>query len=144
MNCNDTQNKLIFYIDGELSKSESSEIENHLDSCNNCNILYQKLKIDLSILSSERIMEIDVNFTESVMQNIRNIESFKISNRQKALNFLMPFAVAASIILIISVGILFGNMGTNKTSTQISGSESEVFYINDLEQESLEFNLINE
>ena len=44
MNCKEMENKISFYIDGELSEKEAKKVQDHLESCEKCQKTFQNFK----------------------------------------------------------------------------------------------------
>ena len=96
MNCKDIEEKLIDYIDGELSSEESKKIKDHLKNCSNCKNEHEELKsaIDYVVNNSNSInSEKDIKLNT----NIKRRKAVKRFTRTGLI------AIALSIILVVTV-----------------------------------------
>lgn len=54
MNCQDIENKISGYLDGELTGQEKKDFEEHLDSCETCSLMVKELReVDNMLLEME-------------------------------------------------------------------------------------------
>jgi len=92
MKCQETKELLDLYIDGELDKDKSSQIEKHLESCPSCRKEYLELKdivFSLNTLSSHS-QTVPNTFTQNIMAKIIReevkIQSSWIDNLKKQIS----------------------------------------------------------
>jgi predicted anti-sigma-YlaC factor YlaD len=52
MNCNEISDKLSLYIDDELSSEEMKQVEEHLNSCENCQKVLDEYRNLISVLKN--------------------------------------------------------------------------------------------
>ncbi len=143
MDCKNIEDILIFYALNEISGAEKEEVQKHLNKCETCNSIYNNLKADLNIIDEEKVTVINENFTANIMSEIENISSEKMK-KNNIIKMFQPLAAAAGIILILTIGILTGNMIAADSTQNITNTENEIYYFNDLQQENAEFFLLNE
>lgn len=140
MNCQIVQNKLIFFLDGELSGTEMKAVQAHLDSCSDCVLFAQDLKKTLSILEEEKNPEVNPFFYTRVKAKLENqIEAEgQLMRRPVLVRILQP--VAFSIILLLSVygGIRLGNPSSPKNPGNVVAEQDMIPYWNQLDAEPIE------
>jgi len=110
VNCTEIENNLVFFIENSLAKNKMTDIQNHLNSCNNCSILYQKMKADFLFIKHDKISEINPFFYNRVAEQLQKEESSKtsvISLKTKQF-YIQVAAYAAGIIIAVFLGIGLG------------------------------------
>lgn len=116
MDCKHIQNKLIDYIEEQLSQVEMKEFEAHLASCNNCKEELENTKQFLTILSSESqdipSEDLKTNFEKILSEEIRKEES-KVIALNPTTNWKTYLRVAASILIVVSAFVI--GQQSNKT-----------------------------
>jgi len=106
MNCKEVENNLMFYIEGDLDKSITEKITEHLQTCTSCKMLYEKMKSDLVFLSNDKIIETNPFFYNRLEESI-NSDKNKSSRIIKQV-YLQVLAYAAAVIIAIFIGIALG------------------------------------
>ena len=90
MNCKDMEERLITYIDGELSLEENMRVKEHLENCSTCMEEYEKLKTDFDKITKEKD-DLNQQFTNQktiIEENKNNINSLqKEIDRLKIKNY---------------------------------------------------------
>lgn len=104
MNCDQTQ-KCMLYLWGEMSKAESDSFAEHLEQCSACKAEVQKLAPVVRSMQAVDPEELPKESAERVRRRL-TVATQKQSNRfwiapRRAL------AVAASILLILGLGIMY-------------------------------------
>ena len=91
------EQNLIDYADGQLSPSESSQIEEHLANCENCRKMLEALQRSLALAG--------VIWTDSLTE----IENIRIPTSRKVEKFrwLRYTAIAASALLVITASVVW-------------------------------------
>jgi predicted anti-sigma-YlaC factor YlaD len=155
MNCKEFTNRIPDYLDQSLGADLNNQFNEHLQNCADCSLLFYKMNNKLLLLNKpDRIAEQPYYFTQ-LKQRMENKfvhnETFLHSLTSKKV--LQPMLYLASIIIAVYIGILIGS-GTTTTNKQYSETTKadtsyiEVFaqyqYIDDMELESLEKNVVNE
>jgi len=92
--CEDIREMLVDYADGRLSPEQSSEVTEHLETCENCRKLVEALRKSLEL--AEVVWEDGLIETEAV----------KIPVRQE-IHWLRYAAVAASILIVVTTSIVW-------------------------------------
>ena len=154
MNCKEFKNRIPDYLDRSLGSDLSNQFNEHLQNCADCSLLFDKMNNTLLLLNKpDRIAEQPYYFTQ-LKQKMEN----RIAKKETFLQLfiskkvLQPMLYLASIIIAVYIGILIGSgTTTNKQyseTTKADTSYIEVFaqyqYIDDMELESLEKNVVNE
>ncbi|MCD4834376.1 MAG: zf-HC2 domain-containing protein [Bacteroidales bacterium] len=153
MNCKNLKKILPDYIDKKLSEKQIEEFQNHIESCSDCSILYQKFNNTFDLLKPKaEIAEHAFYFTrlKQKMEN-RNSpkESIFISFFSRKL--VQPVIYLSSLIIAVYIGILIGSgsVAQEQYSEFNNGNEdyiqtfAEYQYLNDFEIEPIENLLID-
>jgi len=147
MNCKEVNKNLIFYIDGELKPEKETEIQEHLMNCKDCNILFLNLKESMAIITQEKEAKPNPFLFTRIQEEISNLEEPRKAYILRP-NFIKVLqAVTLSLLLVVGVifGISMGNSIQYQTPEQSMVYQSDEFYLNDLQQETIEaFLLIEE
>ncbi|MBN2183017.1 MAG: zf-HC2 domain-containing protein [Sedimentisphaerales bacterium] len=102
--CEDIQEMLVDYADGELSPEQSSEVTGHLGQCENCRRLLEALQKSLELAG---VIWEDGLAEEHVV---------KMPDRKKAIriHWLRYAAVAASILIVVTTSIVWNSFRKQK------------------------------
>ena len=144
MKCKKIHKNLIFYIDGDLSSKENKEIEEHLSSCKNCSRLYSEIKSSMGIIQNEKSIETNPYLYTRIKQQLNNINEnttksvFAIQQKKLFQPIMVSFLIAVGIFIGVSIGNNYPIQENNIADTQ-----TELNYINDLQQEHIEYFLLN-
>ena len=116
MKCKEVENNLIFLIEGDLDEKKMSDIKAHLNNCNNCMELYEKMNSDFLLLNNEKITKTNPFFYARLVEQVNQKENNQDSIiRLKARQFYTQAAVyAAAVVLAIFLGVGLGSdLNTN-------------------------------
>ncbi len=120
MKCNDIENKLIGFIEGELTKQESSLIQNHIDSCSNCKDEVNEMKSFLRVLDTDAeetpSANLKMNFDAFLEQEKKQT---KVVQLQPKNNWKSHLRIAASILIVVSA-FLIGKHQSGKNQLTIA------------------------
>jgi len=150
MNCSKVHKKILQYIDGELTGDENQAVEQHLESCNDCQKLYQKMRVSWNNLQEEKIPYQPFYYTR-LKQRMEN-EAERKTNRFKKL-VLQPAIYVIVLGFGIYIGILLGTglQPTNATVADADTTETEYIrdyaesqYWNGMELEKIEKEFLTE
>lgn len=114
MNCKTMEERLIDYIDGELSNEENDEIRDHLENCSHCQNEYEQLKSTIDYVM-DNSKSIDITQEIKLSTNIKRKKAVKRFTRTGLI------AIALSLALVVTAVStdLFGFMETWKKSSEI-------------------------
>ncbi|MCK5823549.1 MAG: zf-HC2 domain-containing protein [Bacteroidales bacterium] len=144
MKCKKVNKNLIFYIDGDLSLKQNKEIEEHLSHCKKCSMLYNEIKLSLSVIENEKGIETNPYLYTRIKQRLEDINErstnpvFAIQQKKLFQPVLVSFLIALGIFIGVSIGNNYPLQENN-----IADTPSEQYYINDLQQEHVEYFLLN-
>ena len=130
MNCSEIKNKMIAYLENDLSEAGSIAFRQHLSKCDNCMHIYNKVKEQWQIIEDEKLITADAFYFTRLQQAVENIPQKK-ERGQYALAFRTIRNIAAILLLLISVagGIFIGSQITGAT---VTSSESEYEYFSEM------------
>ena len=77
MNCNEIKEKLIFHAEGSLNHDKSSQVQKHLDGCDECQSFFLFLKDTLSVIEKEKRRDTNPYFSMKVMERLKSQSSPK-------------------------------------------------------------------
>ena len=107
MKCNDIENKLIDYIEENLTKEESLEIKKHIDACATCQKEVNEMQLIFGV--------IDKDLEETPSKNLKlNFEAIlneekkqtKVIPLQSKTNWKSHIRIAASILIVVSAFLI--------------------------------------
>jgi len=145
MDCKHINHKLIFFLEKSLPVPEMQQIKAHLDECEACRQLAEKLESTLQVIEDEKKVTINPFLYSKVMQKIENrkeqkyfIPAFSLINQIKPVYY--------SIIMVIGIllGIGLGNLAVNQSEKSLANIQMEEIYFNDFQQETIENILLND
>jgi len=127
MKCKKIKKHLSAYVDGQTDKALQSQIEAHLQTCDECSAQVEQYRQTWEWLGEEITPQPNPFFAAKVWRRIREIEApaeLKIQWLHRFERMLIPAIVAAGLIL----GILLGNqlMSGIDTSRSYSSSAAEI------------------
>ncbi len=134
MNCEQIQNKIIDYLDKNLSESKMQEVQKHLDQCEDCrDAVIETGKIFKSIEKNEDVQPsaaLKDNFYEMLEQEKAAQAKTQHSSARKTRHLFnwSPVAVAAQIVLLLGLGFAGGYFANNsgRNEAQIVALQHQV------------------
>jgi predicted anti-sigma-YlaC factor YlaD len=143
MNCNKIEHKLIFYKDGDLTTEENLLVESHLKTCEACTKKYFQLKNVLSVVSDQKVTDVDPYFYTRTYQRLKNTgtSNARFVNEKFLVPAIQSLLVAASIVIGIFIG-LNGNQ-SNARDAYVNAF-AEDYYLFETEFEPLEATIFTE
>jgi len=148
MKCSEIQKKLIFYIEKELEKTSTLEIESHLSKCKKCNSIFNEMNKTYSILNNGKQLNPNPFFYTRLSEKIKEIENKRIFH-PSFIKILQPIVVSFVLIVSVVLGIVIGNEFSQNSNIFENITETEIqvysdnFYLNEIDEESFENFLIN-
>jgi predicted anti-sigma-YlaC factor YlaD len=146
MNCKEVNINLIFYIDGELKPEKETELQEHLKDCHDCNVLLLNLKETLAIITKEKATKPNPFLFTRIQEEISNLEEPRkvFVLKPNFIKILQPVTLSFLLVMGVIFGISMGNSIQYQTSEQSMVYQSDEFYLNDFQQETIESILLNE
>jgi len=129
MKCKDFQNKIIFFIDGELDKESSIKFESHIKSCNECRQLFEKVNSSYSHINEDRIAEINPFFYSRIAAAIES-EKQNTVNSKLLKNKKFAWQIASYLIIgifAIVTGYFIANDKNYVEQDQYEVTDEELF-----------------
>lgn len=148
MKCSEIQKKLIFYIEKELEKNSTMEIESHISKCKKCNSIFNEMNKTYSILNNVEQLNPNPFFYTRLSEKIKEIENKRIFH-PSFIKILQPIVVSFVLIVSVVLGIVIGNEFSQNSNIFENITETEIqvysdnFYLNEIDEESFENFLIN-
>lgn len=125
MKCNDIENKLIDYIEENLTKEESLEIKKHINACTTCQKEVNEMQLIFGVINKD--------LEETPSENLKlNFEALlneekkqaKIIPLQSKTNWKSHIRIAASILIVVSA-FLIGKYQSSSGISQLSLAEQQ-------------------
>lgn len=91
------------YLDEEIDQTNQKILRNHLQSCKECEILFNEYKKSIAVIKGTSTMQPSLDFTAKVMARLPK-EKKKVSVQRWLRNH--PMLAAASLFLILMMGSL--------------------------------------
>lgn len=138
MKCSDVEKQLIFYAENSLDTTSGANITEHLEVCPDCQKKLAAIQAGLKFIDEEKKIEVN-NFIYAKIK--LKTEKNQKNNVRQLKKYFTPLMVAAAL----TFGVIIGNL---VSQTAIEHNENisfaEGYFLNDFEQESIEFFLISE
>jgi predicted anti-sigma-YlaC factor YlaD len=135
MNCLNTRNCLIEYIEGRLDVLRQHEIEIHFEECPECREFAHKLGEVFQFFENEKETEFDP-FMYTRIQSL--IEKTRRNHSAVAMHrMLQPIFVALLVLMIAFTGITLGKSYSYK-NTLANDYKTELYYLSDIHVENIE------
>nr|WP_298989784.1 zf-HC2 domain-containing protein [uncultured Polaribacter sp.] len=119
MKCKEIENHLGEYLEGTLSDTINSEIENHINSCSNCQQELAELKSFLSILDHDKMetpsANLKLNFDKMLAKEIEENKP-KVIELKTHTDWKTYLRIAASVVIVLSA-FLLGKYQSNSLPT---------------------------
>lgn len=126
--CKPIQDKLIDFLDNNLSKKETTQVKNHLHNCEICKKEAEQLKHIITTIYKEKeelpSTKLQDTFNSFLRQEIQQ-ESTKIVSIKTQNNWKRALQVAASILLLISAFLLGKNQANFSNSMVLKDKKEE-------------------
>lgn len=119
MSCEDYRALISAALDGELSGEEQRTLEEHLAGCEECRAYREALR-ELSGLLSQDLPTPDESFCPAVMEKIRRQSAPRPVRRFP----LRSLSLAASLLLLVGIGVYAGQAITPKYTARSAATES--------------------
>lgn len=135
MNCLHIRNGLMDYFDEKTDQDLRLEIEGHLATCKACRDYSFTLREAFQMISLEKNIEYDPFMFTRLQASVidqKNIRRTPLLNR-----LLQPALIATFVLFLVYAGISIGS-DYNYQQSIITDYETELYYLNDIQNESYE------
>jgi len=138
MKCRDVQNQVFMFHEKTVPEAVKAAIAAHLDTCPSCRRYYQRAEALERFIAREKQSEAGPFFYTRLEQNMinRKREHYPVLFRRRVWE---PVLVAASIVVMIWLGILAGTRSGGIAISPSATIESQVstddFYLNETKNE---------
>jgi len=106
MNCKQIKNKIIPYIDSELSENETHSFDSHINNCVSCSALFENISKTMNSFENNNNLPDDFYFYTRLKQKIENKYNYQTPVYKK----ILQTAVMSCLLLIGGyMGIYIGN-----------------------------------
>jgi predicted anti-sigma-YlaC factor YlaD len=120
MDCKKTESQLLDYFYKELPSEASASVQSHLESCDHCRVLFDKMSGVLSSASLSAEIKPNDFMATRVIAKLENEKSS--SSRVRVVQyFLRPVMVVSLVVLGIFTGIEISNsLNENQANTYLA------------------------
>jgi hypothetical protein len=129
MKCNEINDMMSLYIDGELEMEEKLYFENHLKQCSACKKEFESYKSFINILQNIKEESPPNGYCERLHNKLINANS---DNKSGRIRWIKYGGIAAALIIVLSVistfpnlNIRMGGMSKNESISYDSASPEE-------------------
>jgi predicted anti-sigma-YlaC factor YlaD len=138
MNCQLCQKELNAYLEGKTPESIRTQVETHLDACNECSETYHLLILSAKVMEEEKKWHSNPFLGTRIMSGIEGLELNRetLSHTPYFFRVLKPLLIGVSISAAIYIGVMAGS--TNSTARPANQQPLEMIYMNDAALESVD------
>jgi len=137
MKCPKVHNKLIFFLEKELSDAEMTAVQTHLNECPECASWANELRQTLGVLENDKAPVTDPFFYTRVKAKIARYEEPAMNRKAAWVAVLQPLAFSALLLLGVYAGFRFG--ARSAVPESVFSAQQEILpYVNEMEAEPLE------
>ena len=129
MNCQETQSKLLDYIDCEINEYDKKFVRNHLDICEDCNDQYLEWKETISTIKESKESVYDIEGCKSIKFNVmKRVELYEVQKKtfNKNIKVWNQLASIAAAFAIMFAGYAGYNQAIDKEQTNTSLAVEEL------------------
>jgi predicted anti-sigma-YlaC factor YlaD len=137
MNNHEIKNSILFYIEGSLNESESKKIAEHIENCDHCRNLYQRLCRTIQVIDQHKNVLPDTFIYTRIISKMERTDKKNAYYRYK---ILQPIIIGLIALISIFGGMQLGS--TYKKTLESNTSNTESYLWNDLSQETIENTLL--
>lgn len=126
-NCKMVKEKMIEFIDGELSDSEKAEFQVHLDECQDCKALYARFEAVYGVVAEPEEIYPSPSFYARLQERVEKYEDEKISLAEIWAYFTgksRTVFASAAVLAAIFAGYMLGT-GTTIQNYATAGTTDE-------------------
>nr|WP_321232134.1 HEAT repeat domain-containing protein [uncultured Psychroserpens sp.] len=131
MDCKNIEQHIVDYIDRQLASEEAKQVEQHIETCDDCKVLYDETNLLFSafknveeVTPSDKLREGFYKLLEEEKQ-LLDTKVVQLPKESKEFPWKYAFQVAASIVFVFA-GYFFGSHTTRQdTNQEISALQKE-------------------
>ena len=139
MNCKNTNNKLIFYLENSLDKTEKAGIEKHLSECEKCAADLSVLKLSFVSIETEKQIENNSFISTQILAKIETKTQKKSIYRFVLQPLVASFIVFFGIWIGQNISVNYFDNQSNITQNEQIIEQSEQYAIDDFSDEEYYF-----
>lgn len=135
MNCQLCRKESDAYLAGKLSEDMKTQVEAHLQSCEECAEDYYLQSLAEKVITREKTIYPDPYLTTRIMARLENSEETADKITSPFIRVLKPFLIITTMAAAIFVGVMIGNI--YKPPLRVSARPVELALMDDLVIESI-------
>ncbi len=123
MNCNNIEQRIVDFIDDQLTTDEAEQVQKHIETCANCKVLYDETILLFKAFNDEEEQVPSENLREEFYElleeekQLLNPKVVQFNKQEKEFPWKRAFQVAASIIFLF-MGYFLGSHKTGKDANK--------------------------
>ena len=142
MNCRDVQNNLWFYLENPNTE-ENRAFRQHIDTCPECKTIANQLAM------TKQMLEMDIpkpsdQFEQNVWRKIRAQEQKMTKKTPNTWFYISNFSTVAAAVVGLVLGVWLGSFYPTQTAQNSGQSVQEKYYLDDFNQEFIEYAFLAE
>jgi hypothetical protein len=103
MNCNESNEYMMRYFDGNQNDIENAQLKQHVKSCSTCNRDFESLKEIFCAIETKNSIEPPQDFEVNVMEKINALEM----TRKKRADAILIFTYSFVTVILTALAVLF-------------------------------------
>lgn len=132
-------------MNGELSRPEALQVEEHLQSCESCYGLFSDLQQTFGLVEKRKDAVPNPFLYTRIMQQLEDADASRSrEGHSLAKRVLQPVLVAAMLFVAVFSGVQLGNAYERRPGRKVVVEKTTAYYLNDLQQEQLEMSILND
>ncbi len=150
MKCKEIHNKIIFYLENDLSKEERKHFEDHLQNCNSCKELLHEMQQTLLVIDTEKHINPNPFVITRIHSKLESLEDKRLAALPQV-KLTSTFRVAAAIAVLLIAGfsgVVLGNKYVSNKLVTTDATEykylAEQYFPGTYESELLQNYLLSE
>jgi|GEM_PF-2834595 predicted anti-sigma-YlaC factor YlaD len=125
MDCKEIQNRLFFYAEDDSVDIDRDFVQNHIGICNECSILYKKIKECVEFLNEDKVTETNPFFATRVIALLEKTEEQKSAPKwQKKLEYSFQY-VFYNVLIVLAI-VIGHYLGVNNITTEQDSALQEI------------------
>jgi len=144
MKCKEAHINFTQLLEESLTAELKAKVQQHIDSCNNCQEALAQLQSAYSLIEEEKKSEVNPFLLTRINQHIDEIIENKKGNVFSYKRILIPAFSTFALIIGMSFGIWFGIATANSQGDNTYAEIEMQSYLNDFQQEYLETAILTE
>ena len=128
MECDNVQNKIVDYIENNMSENEATAMKTHMETCNKCQIELEEMQEFLGKVTDDELEQpsknLRMNFEKMIAEE-KELQQTKVVKLKPKTNWKSYLQIAATILLVVSSFLIGRNQNSELHKTEVAKLENE-------------------